>query len=371
MFRRLGLGRSAGVVGAILLLCFSTRGDALPSFADPLADLQQLSGQLKLAEAELPWISVAPFLGRDDKNGMVYGFGAFFFRDAPPQYDVNVYGVSNFNDFNSMTVAHENQLGNRYVFQTQTTVERAFDNWYGEGDATSPENPVKIQMDHVDFMGTARYRLSDRFSVGPLVAYRYFQQLDNPECPAPFGFPEEHSWAVGLMAVEDTRDSLLLPAHGIYASFQARTLPGAWSSLAQDRGLGQAEVDLRKYHSLFRGWVFCSRVAGGDSWGDPGYIWRYRLGGVAQLRGYGDNRFRGSSYWVEQEELRFPVYRIVTGAISADFGDVGDPEPLHPHVSGQAGLRLALPPDWGQRARFEFGWGSDQQTFNIQFGEAF
>ncbi len=105
--------------------------------------------------------------------------------------------------------------------------------------------------------------------------------------------------------------------------------------------------------------------------GEPGYLFRYRLGGLDALRGYKDNRFRGKTFFVLQEELRWYLNKYVSVNVSADFGDIADDSFRQLKLTGQAGLRVGLPPGWGQKARVELGYGYDQSTFQIQFGEIF
>jgi hypothetical protein len=74
---------------------------------------------------------------------------------------------------------------------------------------------------------------------------------------------------------------------------------------------------------------------------------------------------------VIQEELRWYLVRWLSVNVSADLGDIGDGAFRQAKTTGQAGLRLGLPPDWVQKMRIDLGVGSDQKTFQIQFGEIF
>jgi hypothetical protein len=346
---------------------------------EPLLRLEPLPLQLQLDIKDLEpegW-SMAPFLGRDDKNGWVYGAGLFFYRDQPTGYHLDLYGVSNFSDFYSGTVAHEHWMPGPWRYGTQTTVERAFDYYYGEGNMTLAQRPLRVTMDHVAFKGTALHRVAGPLAMGVLADYRRRQEWKVERVGGDDGtepqylFPEESGSALGGVARWDNRDSRLFPSKGFYVQGVLRNIPDLWTILDADRGLWQAELEGRTYHSPRPGWVLATRMMGGTSLGNPGYLWRFRLGGVELMRGYGDNRFRGRHFYCGQTELRFPIYKILTGAVGADAGDVGDPGFGRTRFSGQVGLRLALPPDWGQRARFDFGLGEDQHSFNVQFGEVF
>jgi outer membrane protein insertion porin family len=109
----------------------------------------------------------------------------------------------------------------------------------------------------------------------------------------------------------------------------------------------------------------------GFSSGNPGYLFRYRLGGVDELRGYGDNRFRGKDEAVAQEELRWRINRWISFNSSVDAGDIGDDDFRQLKATWQLGMRVGLPPDAKQKLRLDYGVGADQMTLQAQFGEVF
>ena len=110
---------------------------------------------------------------------------------------------------------------------------------------------------------------------------------------------------------------------------------------------------------------------GGTSLGQPTYLFHYRLGGLDPLRGYKSNRFRGREFFAFQEELRWILKRWLSVNASIDLGGIRDEAYHQLKASAQVGLRLGLPPDWGQKMRVDLGFGADQMTFQVQFGEIF
>jgi outer membrane protein insertion porin family len=166
---------------------------------------------------------------------------------------------------------------------------------------------------------------------------------------------------VGLGLRWDSRDKLVNTRKGEFHQL----------NLSSGPGFMQLQGDFRAYRSLRPGLVLAGHLLGGVSWGRPSYLFRYRLGGLDTLRGYKDNRFRGADFLLLQGELRWKLKRWLALNASMDFGDIGDGEFRQLKWTGQAGLRLGLPPDWGQKMRIDLGYGFDQQTFQIQFGEIF
>jgi len=151
-----------------------------------------------------------------------------------------------------------------------------------------------------------------------------------------------------------------------------RALPSKLALAEAGQDAFQAQAEWRQFHALGRGLVLAHRLAGGASLGEPGYMERYSLGGTSQLRGFEDNRFRGKQFYCLQEELRVPVWKAVSVATSVDLGDVSDTKLGAPRRSVQAGLRAGLPPDYGMKARLDFGVGdSGERSVALQFGETF
>jgi outer membrane protein assembly factor BamA len=110
---------------------------------------------------------------------------------------------------------------------------------------------------------------------------------------------------------------------------------------------------------------------GGYSVGEPTYMYRFALGGANQLNGYLDNRFRGREYYMQQTELRFPIWKLFSGVGSLGFGDITDTKFTNPKLAYGIGLRIGLPPDWVNKIRIDFAFGRDQAGIFANFGQTF
>ena len=108
------------------------------------------------------------------------------------------------------------------------------------------------------------------------------------------------------------------------------------------------------------------------------YLSKFDLGGNA-LRGYYGNRFRDIAMIYGQVEWRVPVVKSgnIRGVIFTDIGSIGssfddlgkDQSPWH--LGKGVGLRFLLPPDRKMSVRVDLGFGSDQQTTSVSFGDVF
>lgn len=328
-----------------------------------------------LASASEAGRSYTPIIGYDDKNGMLYGAAAFLYIDGRPGYNAGLYGVSNGSTFHSVTFNWDRRQAAGLDLAVETTLSRAFDQYYGEGAATPTDPLLRLDHDRADLKGSALLQLNGRWSAGPVASVKARRQTavkdgqDRPVDAA--GFAGGASTGLGFKVQYDDRDSQMSSTRGGLAALELKALPAALGGMAGAADAWQAGAELRRFHSL-GGVVLASRVAGGASLGEPGYLDRYNLGGTDKLRGFQDNRFRGRQYYCLQEELRAPLWKMVSAVASVDLGDAGDGALLKPRKSAQAGLRIGLPPSYGMQARLDTGWGDGgERSMMLQFGQTF
>ena len=131
-----------------------------------------------------------------------------------------------------------------------------------------------------------------------------------------------------------------------------------------------AEIQMFQY-LLDKDLVLASGLAGGVIFGRAPYLSQFRLGGTDRLRGFFYDRFRGSKYYVQQNELRFPVLGLVGGATFLEFGEVTEKHFSRAHVSYGVGLRIGIPPDKVAQMRIDYAMSADQKGVFVDFGHAF
>ncbi|GIW71476.1 MAG: hypothetical protein KatS3mg102_1018 [Planctomycetota bacterium] len=98
------------------------------------------------------------------------------------------------------------------------------------------------------------------------------------------------------------------------------------------------------------------------------------LGGRDTLRGFLEGRFRDRHAVLLQGEVRFPIWRVLAGAVFADAGrvfhDVTDPPFFKDfHVDAGLGLRLVIHPDI--LSRLDVAFSDEEVTFGLSFGQTF
>jgi outer membrane protein assembly factor BamA len=110
---------------------------------------------------------------------------------------------------------------------------------------------------------------------------------------------------------------------------------------------------------------------GGIGIGTPNYMYKFRLGGSGTMRGYLENRFRGQKYYAQQTELRFPIWKLFSGAAFLGFGDATDSSFTNAKMAYGGGIRIGLPPDYVSKVRIDVGFGRDSSGVYADFGQAF
>ena len=185
----------------------------------------------------------------------------------------------------------------------------------------------------------------------------------------------------------DNSDSKFFPAKGLKLS-STGTLAGI--GFDSDYHYYQLRLDGRKYQEIIDHLVIASRIMIGTMkpvWGDDHTPLedRFYAGGANSIRGWRfseigsqsseNNAVGGNSYFESNLELRFPLWKIISGALFLDLGNVWansyeyDFNDLH--YSNGAGLRIKTPIG---PIRFDIAKSINEQG-NVQFylsiGQAF
>jgi len=315
--------------------------------------------------------SIAPILAFDSTFGVVYGAALFLSRpeqgyDLATKFNATTESdLALFLDYRQWSTAG-------YFYRLEVVLDGFEAPYYGEGGDTREVDEVRIDRTALMAKFHLRLRQGSRIQQGLYLDYRLRHEVSVDGDTTSRLFPDESRLGFGYGLVYDTRDSAVRPTRGIYQKFSLLYLPESTSTLNSAHTCFQGAVDMRGFYSLPRGMILAGRFSAGDSWsGDPTYLYRYSLGGSQNMRGYFFNRFRGKRFYLTQTELRFPILGIVSGAVFADVGDIGDSGFGSPKSTYGGGLRFLIPPDNVAKVRFDYGVGEDQESIYFVFGEAF
>ena len=162
---------------------------------------------------------------------------------------------------------------------------------------------------------------------------------------------------VELQAEWDGRDNIYAPTTGTFLQF--------WAGLHRDYLGSDFDyedylLDVRRFFPLGAGQVLAFQAKGRIMTGDPPFYRLPSIGGISMMRGLFEGRFRDKTMAAAQVEYRFPIWKIVGGALFAGLGEVAErPADLSPsdlQFTGGLGLRVTLDPKERINLRIDLGF---------------
>lgn len=319
--------------------------------------------------------SIAPLVGYEPTYKFVVG-GAYFYEDS--QFHLGIDTNTNFGQVYQTHATIHYDINPRYYAHLHTSFTKGFDPYYGEGGHTEPQNFVKLWGYHGHTKAQFAIRPDPVYSVGLFWDARYRAENDGPGSPPQRVFGDETTVGFGFFHEVDTRDNQQSPRDGFVLRNDFTFVPEGFSN-DKRRTFGQIDGSLIVYkeilNQIVRDVIAAFQVEGGISFGEPSYMFMYQLGGTHRLRGYHENRFRGKAYYLQQTELRFPLWKLFSGAAYVGFGDTSEfgtsDKAAVAKMSYGIGLRIGLPPDYISKIRIDYGVGQDQRGIFADFGHTF
>lgn len=316
--------------------------------------------------------SVAPVVGYEPTFGFVFG-GAYFYQASDlsigTDFNLNFKQVYQFH----LNVTH--QFAQRWTYELYSGTTKGYDPYYGEGGETLVSDYAQLW--GIKSRNTLKisYYLSKKVSFGIFADVRVRAEEAGQNSPWIRQFPDEFTPGVGVSTTLDTRRNKQDPKDGFMLNLSTTYVPGPLSSLPDQTDFTQAQGTFIVYQEILKNTIpdviAAYRISGGTTIGTPTYLYKYRLGGSDELPGYLENRFRGKKFYLQQTELRFPVWKMFSGAGFIGFGDATDFSFTNPKLAYGAGIRIGLPPNWVSKIRIDFAVGRDQSGVFADFGQSF
>ncbi|MCM2282237.1 MAG: hypothetical protein NDI61_10360 [Bdellovibrionaceae bacterium] len=312
--------------------------------------------------------AVVPIIAYNPTYKLIVG-GAYF-NFPSDGGEGSHYGIQFMSTFtNNIKIVPEYKLQWEWLrFQVNGRWTTYYDPYYGEGAQTRVEDLVRLDEESGMLNAGLFVLLSDSFSIGPVYDYRYRQNRGIDGDPSRGLIAPEATGAYGGRMIWDWRDTPFSTHSGGYVSATYLTVPTSATDSGHDFRLASAEW------RQFLTWepiTLALRGAGGMGSTTTSYLFRSRLGGTDELRGYLTNRFRGSNFWLGQAELRWEIFSALSLVGFTDVGQVGDPIIHGVKQTYGGGIRFGLPPDWLKKARLDFAFADDQSGVSFVFDETF
>ena len=316
--------------------------------------------------------SIAPVVGYEPTYRFVFG-AAYFYEQERFSFgtDFNL----NFKKVYQLHANISQRIGEKFEYSFRTGVTKGFDPYYGEGGETDPAAFRRLWGINSNSKMQLTLHLSDIFSVGLFGDFRTHDE--DPEEGEPFvrEKPNERTGAAGLALQVDARPSKERPTDGFKFNVDVLYSPAQFSTLAASEPFAQIDGSFIVYKEIIEEVIpeviAAFRLKGGYSLGTPSYMYKFRLGGSDELPGYHTNRFRGKQYYMQQTELRFPIWKMFGGAGFLGFGDATDSNFTNAKMAYGAEIRIGLPPDWVSKIRIDVGFGRDESGVFADFGQSF
>lgn len=219
---------------------------------------------------------------------------------------------------------------------------------------------------------TYGHPLSDDLRIFGTLRHETIEILrDKDSLFTPVGLGTGNLNAVGFSALYDTRDDIFNPHVGSFANGAVNVAGlGGDFNFTKYTLEGRHYVPLGEKHTLaLRGW-------GGVVTGDAPITEFFFAGGPDTLRGYEQNRFFGTRFFVANAEYRFPIANIkfLRGAVFADAGTAYTPgDTLNNRIFFDAGLglRITFPALGLGVIRLDYAIGDEGGRTQIGIGQSF
>jgi len=317
----------------------------------------------------------SPVIGYDPDLGVVLGGALFVY---PDQYIKNNTANQYFDIQGYMIEEPAGQVAVNYkVWGLMPNIELSissqysdfYSNYYGIGDSTNDTALAKIEKKSFDIKPGISYILKNKDSLSFYIDHKsrtkvdvvrqldYAQQLDYAE-----QLGDEATTALQFSWKRDTRNARFSPDGGALYEASFKFVSPQLSNLNTFDDTVQLELDYRNYIKVVKNLVWASRASLGLSSNKPSHLFMYSIGGSNLLRGYSVNRFVGRNYYAIQNELRFPIWKTISGTAFVEFGDVSETGFDKVLVSKGVGLRFALPPDYDIKLRLDIAQGGDEDS---------
>lgn len=250
------------------------------------------------------------------------------------------------------------------------TMNRLF---WGIGNSSSRVDPVEYQSivfrESLDSYTTLLPRVK---FYGTLSADQiWLGDYQNRSLPSMSGSGGERLLKVGMAAAYDSREHAMNPWNGILVLAGGEISPGFLGTAGT---FGSATIDLRGYVSPFLRHVIAARVLYRQALGPVPFYYQPSYGGAMVGRGFYPGRFIDRVGLYGQLEYRIPIYKILSGAVWFDVGQV-QPDlarinwEFHPAVG--FGPRFSFGSNENSIMAVDVGFSPEGWTLYVRQGLAF
>jgi outer membrane protein assembly factor BamA len=177
---------------------------------------------------------------------------------------------------------------------------------------------------------------------------------------------------LGILLIQDNRDSTFFPTKGTLLQLQASLF---FRAIGSDYNFQKYNLDYRQYVTVFSKHVLAFQENVSITSGHVPFQWLPFLGGPWIMRGYIQGRFRDKKAIFFQMEYRMPLFWRLSAAGFVGYGDVADKlksfELNNFKITGGLGIRYQINRMSGTNVRLDFGFAEGNFSVYAMINEAF
>ncbi len=333
----------------------------------------------KLEDISKTDFAVSPVFGYNPSSGFLFG-GAFFYwplENKGTYFNTQLIAATN-KTFKIITFYKNKNFIDGYSFGVKGFFRSFLDAYYGEGSKSKKADEMNLFHNIINAKMYIDYNIIKNTNLTFQTEFRNImdkrvEDVDGNTLQTQIS-KDETNINLSFKINYDTRDFAPTPRSGGNIELSVDYIPVKLATFSQNDNLVQLNLDSTFFQKLYFPEIILALhlTAGTTINKNPSYAYRYQLGGDSYLRGYKTNRFRGAHYYHVNNEIRYPIYKIVSGIVFVDYGDVAD-ESLTDFDSLKysygTGFRFKL----SEMAKLRFDFGFNKEAFGMffTFNEAF
>ena len=271
-------------------------------------------------------------------------------------------------------------LGEDWLITGRVAAENWPTDYFGIGNNTDKADQETFTSRNLEFEAELNHRLTPHGWIGPRVVVRDYRLSDVGAgsllaTDVPVGIDGGTVVGVGATARYDSRDDVFAPGRGLLFN-AAITVHD--SMIGSDFDFQRYTLDARQYLTIRPDWVLVLTQYGAITRGEVPFQELALIGDAsppARLRGHITGRFRDNDAAIAQAELRYPLYRRLSGVAFVGIGDVAprlsDLRAADMKWSAGVGLRFRVSEAERIHLRLDVGLAEDESGVYFALMEAF
>ena len=324
------------------------------------------------SKKEKEGISLMPVIAGNSTYGVMLGGAVINYTMAElyhKSFFLTVFTTSK--NYHSL-LTHE-AIGSKFDYMITGSISNYFDAYYGENQREVRDEPDKIHVTKTSVKPSIAYKFSKNLSTGLFLHNKtriedgIVEIAEDETTVEKIIYPDERTLLLGFFIKYDHSHEHInnFAPVGRRIELSIDGLPSSESTSIDDVSTFlRLMYDHREYIEVTTYLNVAARLYGGYTFGKPTHLYTFNLGGSDQLRGYRNSRFSGKKFWITQFELRYPIWSIVSGNSYVEVGDIGNDKLDSTLFVYGTGFKVALPPDWVEKMRFDVGF-SNKEKMNI------